>query len=126
MQFPSQNNRFLCNHPDGPLKASGRPSVSRSFNIKDVRTSEKHRPDTRSSFSNFYTELDFNSRHCLEIFCKTFGRCPALQNILGILYECRKENSEYFPDPRLSRSDEDLIRIELYYFGKAVAVNRRD
>jgi hypothetical protein len=25
MQFPSQINRFLFNHPDGPLKASGHP-----------------------------------------------------------------------------------------------------
>jgi hypothetical protein len=30
------------------------------------------------------------------------------------------------PDARLSRPDIDLIRIELCYFGKAVAVNRPD
>jgi len=74
MDFPSQINRFLCNHPDGPLKASGCPAVSRSFNVEDVRTSEQHRPDARSSFSNFCTELDF-SRHYLESFYKTSGRC---------------------------------------------------
>jgi hypothetical protein len=39
--------------------------VSRSFSVEDVRTSEQHRPDARSSFSNFYTKLDF-SRHYLE------------------------------------------------------------
>jgi hypothetical protein len=71
MQFPIQNSRFLCNRPEGPLKASGRLAVSRSFNVEDVQTLEIHRLDARSSFSNFYTELDFN-RHYLENFCKTF------------------------------------------------------
>jgi hypothetical protein len=98
MQFPSQNSQFLCNCPDGPLKASGRPAVSRSFNVEDVRTSEQHRLDARSSFSNFYTELDLSSQHCLGSFCKTSrrrgntsGRCPAFQNISSFLYERGKE-----------------------------------
>jgi hypothetical protein len=42
MQFPSQNSRFLYNRPEGPLKASGRPAVSRSF------TFEEH-PDVRAT-----------------------------------------------------------------------------
>jgi hypothetical protein len=67
LQIPSQINRFLYNRPNEPLKASGRPAVSRSFKVQDVRTSEQHRLDDRSSFSNFYTELDF-SRHCLGKF----------------------------------------------------------
>jgi hypothetical protein len=82
---------------NGPLKASERPSVSRSFSVEDVWTSEQYRPDSRSSFSNFYTELDF-SRHYLESFYKTFGRhgntsgCyPAFQNILSFLYGRGKE-----------------------------------
>jgi len=29
--FQVRNSWFLCNHPNGPLKASGRPSVFRSF-----------------------------------------------------------------------------------------------
>jgi hypothetical protein len=66
-KIPSQLNRFLCNRLDGPLKASGLPAVSRSFSIEDVRTSEQHRPNARSSFSNFYTELDF-SRHLFGKF----------------------------------------------------------
>jgi hypothetical protein len=56
--------------------------------VEDVWTSEQHRSDDRSSFSNFYTELDFRSRHCLGSFFKTpgrrgstSGRCPAFQNI---------------------------------------------
>jgi hypothetical protein len=71
MHFSSQINRFLCNHPDGPLKVSGRPAVSRSFNVEDVRTSEQHRRDARSSFSNFYTELDF----CCTVW-EVSARCP--------------------------------------------------
>jgi len=73
MQFSSQNSRFLCNRSNEHLKVSERPAVSRSLSVDDFRTSEQHRPDVRSSFSNFYTELDF-SWHCLGSFYKTFGR----------------------------------------------------
>jgi len=31
LQIPNQINRFLCNHPDEPLKAPGRPAVSSSL-----------------------------------------------------------------------------------------------
>jgi len=47
--------------------------VSRSFSVEDIQTSRQHRLDARSSFSNFYTELDF-SRHCLGSFCKMSTR----------------------------------------------------
>jgi len=97
MQILRYLNRFLCNHPDGPLKASGRPTVSRSFSVEDVRTSAQHRPDDRSSFSNFYTKLNF-SRHYLGSSCKTSGRrgnlsgrYPAFQNIPGFRYKRGKE-----------------------------------
>jgi hypothetical protein len=126
MQFPSQNSQFLCNRPDGRLKASGRPVVSRSFSVEDVWTSEQHRQDARSSFSNFYMELDFSSRHCLGSFCKTsgrcgntFGRCPTFQNISGILYECEKEiqrrSSECSAKPSGRGPDKD--RIVLFWKG---------
>jgi hypothetical protein len=59
MLFPSQNSRFLCIRPDWPLKASGRPTVSRSFSVAVVRTIELHHSDARSSYSEFDTELDF-------------------------------------------------------------------
>jgi hypothetical protein len=68
MQFPNQNSRFLYNCPDRPLKASGRPSVSRSFSVAVVWTTEQHCPNARSSYSKFDIELDFN-RHYLESFC---------------------------------------------------------
>jgi hypothetical protein len=97
IQFPNQNSRFLCNRPDGSLKGSGRPSVSKSFSVADVRTTEQHRPDARSSYSEFDTELDF-SRHYLGSFCKTserrgntYGRYKAFQNIPGFLYRRGKE-----------------------------------
>jgi hypothetical protein len=97
MQFPIQNSWFLCNRPNGPLKSSRRPAMSRSFSVEDARTLELHRPDVRSSLSNFYTELDF-SRHYLRSFCKTSGRrgstsrrYPVFQNILGFLYGRGKE-----------------------------------
>jgi len=52
-------SRFLWNRPNMPLKASRRPAVSRNFSDEDVWTSGQHHPDARSSFSNFYTKLDF-------------------------------------------------------------------
>jgi hypothetical protein len=126
MQFPSQNSRFLCNRPNRPLKVSGRPAVSRSFSVEDVRTSEQHRPDARSSFSNFYTELDFSSRHYLGSFCKTSGRrgntsrrCLAFQNIPGILYkrgkEIQRRSSRRSAKPSEHGPDKD--RIVLFWKG---------
>jgi len=116
MQFPSQINKFLCNHPDGPLKASGRPAVSRSFSVEDVQASEQQSPNSRSSFSNFYTELDFSSRHCLGSFCKMFRRrgntsrrCPTFQNILGFLYE-RKKEIQRRPSRRSAKLSEPVMR----------------
>jgi hypothetical protein len=125
LQIPRQKNRFLCNRPDEPLKASGRPSVSRSFNVEDVRTSEQHRPDAWSSFSNFYTELDFSSRHCLGSFCKTSGRCGntsgpclAFQNILDFRSNVERCYSEDRLDTRPSRRDLYLLWKELRYSGR--------
>jgi hypothetical protein len=133
MQFPSQNSRFLCNRPDGPLKVSRRPVVSRSFSVEDVRTLEQHLPDARSSFSNFYTELDFSSRHCLGSFYKTSGRrgntsgrCPTFQNILVFLLNATRSYREDRPDAWSSRPDVDLIKIELLCFWKDIAENRSD
>jgi hypothetical protein len=134
MQFSSKNNWFLCNSPDGPSKASGRPIVSRSFSVEDVRRSEQHRPDARSSFSNFYTELDFSNRHCLGSFCKpsgrrgnTSGRCLAFQNIPGFLFEHR---NELWRRPSrhsaMSSGRGPCYGIFQRYFGKAVAVDRPD
>jgi hypothetical protein len=113
MQFPSQNSQFLCNHPYGPLKASGRPVVSRSFSVEDVRTSKQHRLDARSSFSNFYKELDFSSRHCLRSFCKTSGRCLAFQNIPVFCSNARRSYSEDRPDAQPSNPNMNLIKIKL-------------
>jgi hypothetical protein len=103
-QIPRQKNRFLCNRPNEPLKVSRHPAVSRSFSVEDVQTSEQHRPDARSSFSNFYTELDFSSRHCLGSFCKksgrrgnTSGRRPAFQNTLDFHSNAEKSYSEDHP-----------------------------
>jgi hypothetical protein len=125
MLFPRQINQFLCNRPDELFKASGRPAMSRSFSVEDVRTSKQHRPDARSSFSNFYTELDF-SWHYLESFCKTSGRrdntserYPTFQNISGFLYRCGKE-WQWRPSRRsakLSGRGPIMGRIALFWKG---------
>jgi len=92
MQFPSKNNRVLCNCPDGPLKVSRRPAVSRSFSVVAVRTIELHRPNTKSSYSEFNTELNFRIHYLGRSYQtsrqrgNTFRRYPMFQNILGLLY----------------------------------------
>lgn len=132
IQFPSQNSRFLFNHPDGPLKASWRPSVSRSFSIEDVQMSEQHRLDARSSFFNFSIKLDF-SRHCLGSLCKTFGRrgntsrlCPAFQNILDFLFECRKELQRRLSGRSAKRFGHGPIMERIVLFWKTVTEDRPD
>jgi hypothetical protein len=83
------------------------------------------RLDDRSSFSNFYTELNFKSWHCLESFCKTSrwrgntsGCCPALQNILDFCSNAERSYSEDCPDARPSRPDVYLLWKELRYSGR--------
>jgi hypothetical protein len=110
MQFSSQINWFLCNCPDGPLKASGRLAVSRSFSVEDVRTSKQHRPNARSSYSKFYTELEF-SRHCLRSFCKTSGR-------RGNTSRCFPSVSEYFGFPLRTRKGVTVKTV--WMLGQAV------
>jgi hypothetical protein len=124
MQFSSQNNWFLCNRPDGPLKAFGCPAVSRSFSVEDVRTSEQHRLEARLSFSNFYTELDFN-RHCLGSLYKMSRRhgntsrcCPAFQNISDFRSNTERRYSEDRPDAWPSRPDIYLLWKDLRYSGR--------
>jgi hypothetical protein len=115
MLFLSQNSQFLSNRLEEPLKASGRPSVSRSFNVEDVQTLEQHHQDGRSSFSIFYTELDFN-RHYLGSFCKTFGRHGNTE----------RSDSEDCLNSRPSHVDVVLLWEESHYSGMAVSEDRPD
>jgi hypothetical protein len=118
LQIPRQNSRFLYNRLDKPLKASGCPTVSISCNVEYVWMSKQHRSDSRSSFSNFYTELDFNSRHCLGSLYKTSrrhgytsGRCPAFQNIHVLRLNAERSYSE-------DRPDVYLLWKEFHYSGR--------
>jgi hypothetical protein len=125
LQIPRQKNRFMCNLSNESLTASRWPAVSRSFRVEDTRTSEQHRPDARSSFSNFFMELDFSSQQCLGSFCKTsgrrgntFGRCPAFQNILVFRSNAERRYSEDSPDARSSHLDVYLLWKDLCYSGR--------
>jgi hypothetical protein len=121
LHIPSQINRFLCNRPDEPLKASGHPVVSSKNYVEDVRTTEQHSPDAGSIIiqhgirfqkSTLLGSLYKSSRRCGN----TSRRYPAFQNILVFHSNAERSYSEDRQDARPSRLDVDLIRIELRYF----------
>jgi len=121
MHFPSQNSRFLCNRLDGALKASRRPTVSRSFSVEDFRTTELHRPDARSI--SIQHGVGFQKLTLIGSLCKSsrrrgnmFGRCPAFQNIPVFRSNEERSYREDRQEARPSRPDVDLIRIELHCF----------
>jgi hypothetical protein len=131
LHIPSQINWFLCNRPDEPLKASGCPTVSSRLRWK---TSERQSNTIRTlGQSSFNTELDLRSRHCLGSLCKSSGQrgnmsgcCPAIQNIPVFRSNAERSYSKDRPDALPSRSDMDLIRIELRCFWKAIVEDRPD
>jgi hypothetical protein len=96
MQFPSQNNRFLCNHPDGTLKASGRPSMSRSSNWEGPT----RRPDDVATRPG--------ATHRSRIFRVS-------------VRDAERSDSFDRPDIWSSRLDAVLFWEELRYSGKVVA-----
>jgi hypothetical protein len=70
MQFSSQNSRFLCNCLDGPLKASERPTVSRSFSFEEC-------PDGRATPSGCYLGFQEDFCTCLSVFIITL--CSSME-----------------------------------------------
>jgi hypothetical protein len=103
-------SQFLCNRPEGPLKASDCLAVSRSFRVEDVRTSGQHRLDVRSSFSNFYSDFDLVDTY-LGSFCKT---------------SVERSYNEDRSDTRPSRLGVVLFWEESRYSRKTVAEDRPD
>jgi hypothetical protein len=79
-------SRFLCNRPDGPLKVARLLTVSRSFSVENVQKSGQPCPDSRSSFSNFYSELDFN-RHLFGKFLQDVRKTWKLVRTISIIPE---------------------------------------
>jgi hypothetical protein len=126
-------SRFQCNRLDRPLKASGHLAVWRSFSVKEVWTLGQHRRDARSSFSNFYSELEF-SRHLFGKFLQDIR--TTWQPVWMISKNSRifqvsftKEKRSYSKD-RLdawpSRSDVVLFWEELCYCRKTIAEDCAD
>jgi len=107
--------------------------VSRSFSVEDVRTSEQHvrtlgqaSPiSTRSWISLVDTVWEVSARRRDDVATRPDD--VQHSRIFQVSFtSAERRYSEDRPDAQLSRPVVDLIRIELCYFGKAVAVNCRD
>jgi hypothetical protein len=119
-------SRFLCNRPARPLKAFELLAVSTNFSVEDVWTSRKHRPDSRSSFSNFYTELDF-SRHLFGKFLQdVWMTWQHVQTLPSVPTNAERSDSDDHLDAQPSCLDVVLFRDESRYSGKAVAEDHPD
>jgi hypothetical protein len=95
LQIPSQINRFLCNRPDEPLKASGCPAVSRSY-IDIVRTTEQHCSDVRSIIILYWVGFQKSTLlgKSLQVVRTTWQHVRTLSSISeysSVPFEHRKE-----------------------------------
>jgi hypothetical protein len=111
-KIQDKNNQFLCNRPDGPLKASPRSVLQ--INIEDFRTSEQHRPDARSISIQqgvcFQKSTLFEKS--LQAVRTTWQHVRAMSSsseYSRVPFELEKDFSEYRPDV-------NLIKIELHCF----------
>jgi len=126
MQFPSQNSRFLCNRPDAPqcLEASALKTSGRQSNT--VWTLGQASPiSTRSWISAVDTVWEVFVRRPDDVVTRPDDvQHSRIFQVSFMSTEMRYNEDRQ--DTWLSRPDVDLIRIELYYFGKAVAVDSPD
>jgi hypothetical protein len=100
-------------------------------NDEDVRTSKQHRPDARSIIVQ--QEIGFQKStlfwKSLQAVRKTWQHVRMMSSISEysrVSFERGKDFSEDRPDARSSRSDVNLIKIELCCFWKDIIENRPD
>jgi hypothetical protein len=111
--FQVRNNQFLCNRPDGPLKASERPSHT-------VQTLGQATP----SSTRIWILEDTNWEGFAERPDDVATRPDATQcsRIFRVFFtDAKMSDSIDCPDTRSSRSDAVLFWEELCHSGKGVA-----
>jgi hypothetical protein len=129
--------KFKTNQPV-PVQLSGRafegvqmPCSVLQISIEDVWTSEQYRPDARSITIQqgvvFQKSTLFGKS--LQAVRTTRQLVQTISNnseYSRVLFKCGKDFSEDRSDARSSRSDVNLIKIELHCFWKDIAENRSD
>jgi len=119
MQFPCQNNRFLCNCLDRPLKASGRPSVSRSFSFVAVWTLGQATPSLTWSWISVDTIWEVSAIRPNDVV--TYLDATQCFRIIWVSFtDAERSDNENRPDARSSRLNMVLFWEELLYSRKAV------
>jgi len=107
------------------------PISVQQFYVEDVWTTDQHCPVARSI--SIQQGVGFQKSILLGSLCKlsewrgnTFGRYPAFQNITVFRLNATRSYSEDRPGARPSRSEANLIMIELRCFWKDIVENCPD
>jgi len=131
LQNPRQKQLVPVQPSERVFEGVRTPRSILQINIKDVRTSEQHRPDARSI--NIQQGVCFQkstlfgkSLQAVRTTWQHIRTMSGSSEYSKVPFERGRDFSGDRPDARSSRPDVNLIKIELHYFWKDIAENHPD